>query len=89
MDTTERLFKKILESVEKRVKLELPHIRKESRKHIVKIVDEEARDRIAIGTLPPTNFPVGMIHQDDYYGLDNAELSKKLQVASLGCDWDI
>lgn len=94
MLTTENLFKEFLDEVEKKIRTEfIRHMPEATCKYLVKrvveIIEKEARERMAIGTLPPHDFPVGMMHQDDYYGLDNEELSKKLQAASLGCDWDI
>lgn len=89
MVMTERTLKEFLEAVGRRIQAELERLHEPTKKHIIRIVEGELRNYIAIGILPPTSFPVGMMHQDDYYGLDNEELSKKLQAASLGCDWDI
>lgn len=90
MLTTENLFKEFLDEIEKELTLAvefrlMPNaVRKHLVKKIVKIVEKEARERMAIGTISPANFPVGMIHQDDYYGLDNEALSRKLQKAAGG-----
>ena len=71
MNTTEKLFKEFLDEIERKIKVEFRHMPEATRKYlvkkVVKIIEEEARERIAIDTFPPRNFPVGLIHDDDYY----------------------
>ena len=56
---------------------ERTELEKEIEKIVIKETEEEARNFISVGTLPPANFPAWLIHDSDYYG---EGLAPKLQL---------
>ena len=74
---TEKLLREFLDAINQRVVAEV-ELNRNTRLHIVKIVEDELRNYISIDTLPPANFPAGLIHEDDggYGELSNEELAK-------------
>ncbi|OFZ61311.1 MAG: hypothetical protein A3D92_13145 [Bacteroidetes bacterium RIFCSPHIGHO2_02_FULL_44_7] len=83
---TERMLAGAKKDFEKRLRNHFPYFRDESIVDgVMRDFEDAIRDNVPVSALPPANFPVGLIHADDYY--DSELLAPKLALDKTS-GWD-
>lgn len=91
---TEKMFQEAKKDFENKLKKDFNYLNRSNREVLstsitdllVVAFEDAVRDNVPVVNLPPANFPAALVHDADYYGLDNEELSKAvLKDDTLGC----
>lgn len=83
---TEKMLNEAKKDFEKRLRNHFPYFRDESSvDDVMRDFENAIRDNVPVNALPPANFPVGRIHDDDYY--DSELLAPKLALDTTS-GWD-